>query len=120
MAATFAFRASGVGSFQPVTPPGSFFDALVEVTGDGSYPTGGYPFGVTQLQAMSGGAYSAIESVEVVNPWTSGTQGAVAAYNKTTGKIQAFGGTPASGTIPESAAASVFTSMVCTLRVRFY
>lgn len=122
MAATFAFRASGVGSFQPVTPPGAFFDALVQVTGDSSYPAGGYAFGVAQLQAMTGGAYSAIESVEVVNPWDSGTTSFTAVYIASTGKVaaraQAVAG--AATALVDVTAATNLSTFTCTLRVRFY
>lgn len=122
MAATFAFRASGVGSFQPVTPPGAYLDALVEVTGDASYPAGGYAFGVAQLQTLGGGAYSAIESVEVVNPWDSGTTSFTAVYIKSTGKVaaraQAVAG--AATALVDVTATTNLSTFTCTLRVRFY
>ena len=123
MSATFAARASGAGSFNPQKIPGTFFDALIEVTGDASYPTGGYAFGAAQLQTLFGGAYSVVESVEVVNPWISSTPTVyTAAYNKGTGKVQAFGtGATAGAAVAylEVTAATNLSTFTCTLRVRF-
>jgi hypothetical protein len=79
MSASFAFRAAGDGSFNPVKVPGTFYDAIVQMTADNSYPAGGYPLAVANLPA--GGAYSVIESVEVANP---------VFYNATTGVPSAF------------------------------
>lgn len=129
MAATFAFRAAGSGSFNPVAVPGAFFDALVEVSsGTADYPTGGYPFSITQLSALGGGAYSVIESVEVVNNWclTAGgttTNMFVAVFDRVNNKVQAFGMAAAAGVstgLTEIAANSAnLNSRTCTLRVRF-
>lgn len=120
MAASFAAVASGVGSLNPVKVPGSFFDVLVEVTGDSSYPTGGYAFGVAQLNTLFGGAYSAIESIEVANPWTSGTTGAVAVFESSTGKVRALGGAASGAVLAEITAATNLSTFKCRLRVRFY
>ena len=129
MAATFAARASGAGSFHPEKIPGAFFDALIEVTsGTADYPTGGYAFGITQLSALFGGAYSVIESVEVVNNWVASGGGTttnmfVAAYDKVNGKVQAFGMAAAAGVstgLTEVGANSAnMNGRTCTLRVRF-
>lgn len=122
MAATYAVRASGVGSVHPEKVPGAFFDALVEVTGDSSYPTGGYAFGVTQLNTMFGGAYSAIESVEVVNPWFSSTPTTyIAAWDKVNGKVLAFAQGTAGAAVAQVqvTAATNLSTFTCTLRVRF-
>lgn len=124
MAASFAFRASGVGSVHPEKVPGSFLDALVEVTGDASYPAGGYAFGIAQLQTLEGGAYSAIESIEVVNPWvnTAGPTSYTAVYNKATGKVmaQAQATAGAANSLVDVTATTDLHLFVCTLRVRFY
>jgi hypothetical protein len=130
MAATFAFRASGAGSVHAEKVPGSFFDAIVEVTsGTTDYPTGGYAFGISQLNTLTGGAYSTIESVEVVNPWmaTGGattTQLFIAVYDKVNAKVQAFGMAAAAGVstgLTECAAANAnMNARTCSLRVRFY
>lgn len=130
MAATFAARASGVGSVHPEKVPGSFFDAIIEVTsGTADYPTGGYAFGVAQLQTIFGGAYSAIESVEVVNNWMATGGGTttnlfVAVYDKVNAKVQAFGMAAAAGVstgLTEVAASSAnMNGRTCSLRVRFY
>lgn len=121
MAASFAFRASLSGAFHPNREPGSFQDVLVEVTGDSSYPAGGYLFGVAQLQAIGGGAYSTIESVEVVNPWDSGTTSFMAVWIKSTNKVAAraqavAGAATAQVDVTATTNLSTFT---CTLRVRF-
>ena len=127
MAATYAVRASGVGSVHPEKVPGSFFDALIEITaGTTDYAAGGYAFGVTQLQAIFGGSYSAIESVEVVNHWNTaaGTSAYMAWYDKVNQKVQAFGMNAAAGAgnalteVPNGNAG--MNAHVCTLRVRFY
>lgn len=121
MAATFAARASGAGSVHPEKVPGSFFDALIEVTGDASYPAGGYAFGIAQLSALFGGAYSTIESVEVVNPWDSGTTSFTAVWIKSTAKVaaraQAVAG--AATALVDVTAATNLSTFTCTLRVRF-
>lgn len=97
------------------TVPGAYKEIYVTVT-DTSYTTGGDAFGLTQLQALVPATF--IYGVEVVNNWTNNTTGAaVAAYNTSTGKLQAFGGTPASGLIPESAAASNVGT--ATLKVKY-
>lgn len=129
MAATIATRAAGSGSFHAEKIPGSFLDALVEVTADNSYPltaTSGYPFGVAQLQALFGNAYSVIESVEVVNHWTDNAAGAaakcfVATYDKVHQSVRAFGTNGAGpATLLEVAnAAATVNGLTCTLRVRF-
>lgn len=121
MAATLAFRASGLGSFNPKKVPGSNLDALIEMTGDASYPAGGYPLTITQLQAITGGAHSAIESVDVVNPWDSGTTSFMAVFIKSTNKVaaraQAVAGA-ATAQVDVTAATNMST-FTCTLRVRF-
>lgn len=124
MSATIAARASGVGSVHPEKVPGAFFDALIEMTGDSSYPADGYPFGIAQLQTLFGGAYSAIESIEVVNPWFSAASDNIfiAAYSKDEGTVQAFCQAVAGGSTPlaEITATTNLTAYTCTLRVRFF
>lgn len=127
MAATFGVVPSGVGSVHSEKIPGSFFDVLVTVTGDGAYPAGGYPFAVSQFQGIFGGAYSAIESVEVVNGWSAtaggGTSLFVAYYDRINKKVQAFGMNAAAGVgnpLTEATAGAITASFQCTLRVRFY
>jgi hypothetical protein len=130
MAASYKARASGVGSIHPEKAPGSFFDALIEVSSAGAdYPAGGYAFGIAQLQTLFGGAYSAIESVEVVNPWVAvaggGTTCFVASFDKVNNKVQAFG-MGASAVVGVALVeattndAALAAGMTCTLRVRFY
>lgn len=130
MAASFASRAAGDGSFNPSKVPGTFFDVLVEVTADNSYPltaTSGYPFGISQLQTCNGCAgASVIESVEVVNHWTDNAAGAaakcfVANFDKAHNSVRAFGSNGAGpATLLEVAnGAATVNALVCTLRVRF-
>ena len=119
MAATFAVRAPGEG-FNAWKVPGAYFDAIVQVTGDSSYPAGGYAFGVTQLQTLTGNAFSLIESVDVVNPWDSGTTSFMAVWNNATNKIMAraqavAGGATAQVDVTATTNLSTFT---CSLRVR--
>jgi hypothetical protein len=122
MAATFAFRASQAGRFHSDAIPGAFDEALVEMTADSNYPAGGYPFGTAQLQALSGGAFSTLESVEVVNPvFVSNTgvpQNFLAAWDKVNGKVHilSLAAAPAVELATASGAAAGFT---CTLKVRF-
>lgn len=123
MAATYAARASGVGSVHPEKVPGSFFDAIIQVTGDSSYPTGGYAFGVSNLQTLFGGAYSAIESVEVVNPWLSSTPTTyIAAWDNTNNKVLAFAQGTAGAAVAQVqvTAGTNLSTFTCSLRVRFY
>lgn len=128
MAASYAYRPGFVG-VNAAKIPGSFFDALIEITSAGAdYPTGGYAFSISNLNTLSGGAYSTIESVEVVNHWINraggGTTAFLAAYDRVNGKVQAFGmGASAvvgvalvEATANDAALAAGFT---CTLRVRF-
>lgn len=122
MAASFAVRASGVGSLHPEKIPGAFFDAIIQVTGDSSYPTGGYAFGVAQLQSLFGGAYSVIESVEVVNPWLSSTPTTfIAAWDNVNGKVLAFAQAVAGAATAQVqvTAATNLSTFTCSLRVRF-
>jgi len=127
MAASFATRAPGEG-FNAWKVPGAYFDAIVEVTADNAYPltaTSGYPFGTTQLNTLTGGAFSMIESVEVVNPWTNNNAGAaascfVASFDKAHGSVRAFGSNGAGpATLLEVAnGAATINGLVCSLRVR--
>lgn len=119
MAATFASVPSGVGSVHPEKVPGAFFDALIELTGDTSYPTGGYPFTASQLQTLFGGAYSAIESVEPQGIARVGAAGATAngaAFDRVNNKVQLY----VLSTGAEVANAVNVSTVVVRLRVRFY
>ena len=118
MAATFTFRAPGEG-YHAEKVPGAYLDALVEVTGDASYPAGGYSFLAAQLP---GSAYSLIESVEVVNPWDSGTTSFMAVWNKATNKVMARAQAVAGAAVPQVdvTATTNLSTFVCTLRVRFH
>lgn len=121
MAATFAFRAAGEG-FNPAKVPGAYYDVLVEVTGDASYPAGGYPFTITQLQGITGGAGDLIESVEVVNPWDSGTTSYMAVWIKSTGKVAARAQAVAGAAVAQVdvTATTNLSTFTCTLRVRYH
>lgn len=130
MAASFASRSAGNGSFNPAKIPGTFFDVLVEVTsGTADYAAGGYAFGLAQLQTCTGCAgASVIESVEVVNHWMASggattTNLFIAVWDKVNSKVQAFGMAAAAGvstglTEVGNATANL-NGRTCTLRVRF-
>lgn len=127
MAATFAFRAAGEG-FNPAKVPGGYPDALVEVTaGTADYAAGGYAFGLTQLQAITGGQGELIESVEVADHWRTaaggGTTSYLAVWDAVNGKVQAYGMAAAAGVstgLTEIAnAAAGLNGLRCTLRVRY-
>lgn len=119
MAASFATRAPGEG-VNPWKVPGAYFDAIVEVTGDSSYPAGGYPFTVTQLNTLTGGAFSMIESVDVINPWDSTTTSFMAVWIKSTNKIAARAQAVAGAAIAQVdvTAATNLSTFTCSLRVR--
>jgi hypothetical protein len=119
MAASFATRAPGEG-VNPWKVPGAYFDAIVEVTGDASYPAGGYPFTTTQLNTLTGGAFSMIESVDVVNPWDNVTTSFMAVWIKSTNKIAARAQAVAGGATAQVdvTATTPLTGFVCSLRVR--
>lgn len=124
MAATFAPRASLVPSqFHTNLVPGAYFEDYINITGDTSYPAGGYAFGTSQLQTMYGGAYSSLVSVEIVNPWISATPTVFNAYyNQATGKVGASaqavaGAATAQVDVTATTNMSTFT---CTIRIRFF
>lgn len=125
MAATFAPRASLVPSqLHTNVVPGVYFRDYIQVTGDTSYPTGGYPFGSAQLQTMYGGAYSTLVSVAVVNPWLSSTPtGFTAYYNQATGKIGALAAPAVSGpavAMVDVTAATNLSTFTCTILIEFF
>lgn len=130
MAATYSIKASGSGLFNPVAVPGSWFEAdVVVATAGADYPTGGYAFGLAQLQSITGNAYSAIEAVAVAQHWQTlaggGTTAFLAVWNSTTNKVQAYGmGASAvvGVALVEATAndAALAAGMGCILRVKFY
>lgn len=78
--------------------PGAYKEIYCTIT-DTSYTTGGDAFSLATLQTLVPALF--IYSIGVINHWSAG---ALAVYNTGTSKLQAFGGTPAAGLIPESAA----------------
>lgn len=126
MSASYTTRAPGEG-FNAWKVPGAYFDAIVEITADNSYPltaTNGYPFTTTQLNAITGGAFSMIESVDVVNPWMSTSTGAqaaaMAAYDKVHQTVRAYGSNGAAPALLQELpnAAATLNGLTCSLRVR--
>lgn len=119
MAATIA-KVPPAEGFSGATVPGAYFEQQFTVTGDSSYTTGGYLLNTAAFQA-AGLPVNLVYSIDVVNPWlnTAGTLASIAAFNSSTSKIQSFGGTPASGTIPETAAATNMSTLSCTIRLRY-
>ena len=125
MAATFAPRASLVPSqLHTNVVPGAYYEDIVEITGDTSYPAGGYAFGNTQLQTMYGGAYSTLVSVDVVNNWVSAVPTSFfAVWNKATGKIMAHATpTPSGAAIAavDVTATTNLSTFTCSVRIRFF
>jgi hypothetical protein len=119
MSATLATRAPGEG-FNAWKVPGAYFDAIVEVTGDASYPAGGYPITPALISTLTGGSFSMIESVDVVNPWDSTTTSFMAVWIKSTGKVAAraqavAGAATAQVDVTATTNLSTFT---CSLRIR--
>lgn len=126
MAASFATRAPGEG-FNAWKVPGAYFDAIVEVTaGTADYSAGGYAFGVTQLNTLTGGAFTLVESVDVVDHWRTAAGGGTSAYlavwDAVNGKVQAYGMNAAAGAgnalteVPNGQA--TLNGLRCSLRVR--
>jgi hypothetical protein len=126
MAASFSMRAAGEG-FNPWKVPGAYFDGLVEVTaGTADYTAGGYAFTATQLNTLTGGAFSLVESVEVADHWRTAAGGGTSAYlavwDAVNQKVQAYGMNAAAGAgnalteVPNGQA--TLNGLRCTLRVR--
>lgn len=125
MAATFAAVADLSDSIITPKVPGAIFDCIIEMTGDASYPTGGYPFGIPQLQAIFGGAYSAIAFVDIANAAAMVGQPATTAYlanyDRVSGKVQLFGSAAVAGAVfPEVTAATSVATVKVRMRVRFF
>jgi hypothetical protein len=127
MAATFAPRAPLVpGQIHTNVVPGAYFEDVIEITGDGAYPVGGYVFSNAQLQTMYGGAYSTLISVDVVDHWRNtaggGTSCFVAVYDSVNQKIQAYGMAAAAGVgtpLSEATSTAVTSAFRCSIRIRF-
>lgn len=124
MAAIFASRASLVPSqVHTDTIPGWCHEDIMEVTGDASYPAGGYAITNAQLATLYGGAYSTLISIDVVNNWVSATPASFfAVWNKTTGKIMAMATpTPSGAAIAavDVTATTNLSTFTCSLRIRF-
>lgn len=125
MAATFASVADLTDSIVTPKIPGSYFDCIIEMTGDSSYPTGGYPFGIAQLQTLFGGAYNGIAFVDIANAAAMVGQPATTAYlanyDRVSGKVQLFGSAAVAGAVfPEVAAAVSVATVKVRMRVRFF
>ena len=125
MAASFAPRASIIPSQQHTNVvPGAFFEDLIEVTGDNSYPAGGYLFTSAQLQTMYGGAYSTLVSVDVVNPWyaVSTKTSFHAVWDKTNSKLLAQATAVAGAAVGDVdvTATTNLTTFTATIRIRFF
>ena len=124
MAATFTPLASLVPSqLHTNVVPGVYFEDYINITGDTSYPAGGYAFGNSQLQTMYGGAYSTLVSVDIVNPWLSSTPTSfIAYYNQATGKVGAMAQAVAGAATAQVdvTAATNMSTFTCTIRIRFF
>ena len=125
MAATFTAIADLTDSIPTPKPPGEYFDMIIEMTGDSSYPTGGYPFGIAQLQTLFGGAYNGIAFVDIANAAAPAGQPATTAYlanyDRVAQKVQLFGSAAVAGAIfPEVTAAVNVATVKVRMRVRFF
>lgn len=130
MAATFAPRASLVPSqVHTNVVPGAYYEDIIEITaGTTDYAAGGYAFGNTQLQAMYGGAYSTLVSVDVVDHWRTaaggGTSCFIAVYDSVNQKVQAYGMNAAAGVsnaLTEVANSTAnMNGLRCSIRIRFF
>lgn len=121
MAASFAARPSGVPSQQHTNVvPGAYFEDIIEMTADNSYPANGYPFGNTQLQAVYG-AYQQVVSVDVVNPImvnsTGVPQAFFATWDRTHGTVRIYSAATDAELATSNAGANGF---IAALRVRFF
>lgn len=131
MSASFAPRTSLVPSAPHTNVvPGAYFEDIIEVTaGTADYTAGGYAFGNAQLQAMYGGAYSTLVSVDIVDHWRTAagagiTQQFLAMYDSVNQKIQAFGMAAAAGVSTGLTEVGNGTAnmngKVCSIRIRFF
>ena len=91
------------GLAQPIVP-GSTYALQFTLTGDSSYPTGGYAFGITQIQAAIQQGMN-VQYIIVQSPTalvgdavgTPATTAYVAGYDYLNGKVQLFATGAASG-----------------------
>jgi hypothetical protein len=97
MAATFAPITGPNSGLAESSVPGSTYTLQITMTGDTSYPTGGYPFGITQLQAALQAGMT-IQYILVMSPvalisdssGTPATTGYIASMDYINGKVQLF------------------------------
>jgi len=91
---------------------GDLFNRLVDVTLDGSYPTGGYPLTPQQLGFGTNG------SIVFVDAPMSRTGGWMLGWDYTNSKLQVFDGSAAANVaMHEVAAATVLTGVVARLLI---
>jgi len=120
MAATYAAQAPGEG-LHPDLVPGAYKDIYVTVTGDSSYPTGGYALGVANMPVPA----MEINQVMVANPWfdtaASPKQGFVAVWDNANNKVLAMAQATAGAADPlvDVTATTNLSAYTCTLRVSF-
>ena len=106
MSATIAPVAGPASGLPQPIVPGAFYTMLFTLTGDSSYPTGGYPFGIAQIQAAIQQGMK-IQYVLVASPValvgdavsTPATTGFVASYDYLNQSVQLFVTGAASGDV---------------------
>jgi len=91
---------------------GELFFRLVDVTLDGSYPTGGYPLVPKEIGFGTNGVTSHVDgAMSKSGGWSVG-------YDHATGKLQVFDGSGAANVAGhEVAAATVLTGVVARLMI---
>lgn len=127
MAATIAaVTGASSGLAQPIVP-GSTYALQFTLTGDSSYTTGGYAFGITQVQAACGQGM-AIQYVLVMSPTalvgdavgTPATTAYIAGYDYLNSKVQLFDTGSGSGAVlAETASTTNVATVVVRLLVFF-
>lgn len=124
MSATFA-AVTGTSGLPESVVPGTTAILEVTMTGDTSYPTGGYAFGIAQLQSLLTAGmkiqYIIVESpVALISDsvGTPATTGYLAAYDYLNGKVQLFvTGTAANDAFNEVASTTNVSTAVVRMLV---
>lgn len=122
MAATYAAQARGEG-FHADLVPGAYKQINITVTGDSSYPTGGYAFGLAQLQGVV--PAQELNQVEVGNDWfdtsASPKQAFAAVWDNANQKILAMAQATAGAANPlvDVTATTDLHLYTCTLCVEY-
>lgn len=126
MSAALSLKTTAGGLPNNGRVPGHLYEVILFVTGDASYPAGGYPLTSALILAAIGQGL-AVDSVDVVNDWfdvatTAGTQQSFrAVYDSTNSKLlaQAQGTAGAANPNVDVTATTDLHLYTATLRVRY-